>query len=638
MEVDKLSLIRTLVIEDDKVTSEIIKKMLNGSAPSTFIVDAAYSFEEAKRLLSHHVYDIILLDLNLPDSKGIKTVHNLAQVNRKTAVIVISSINDKEIATAALKEGAQDYIIKGEFVEKGLVSAIHYAIERQRLREQLEKLSIIASKTDNAIFTLDRAGKITWVNDGFTRMTGYTYDEISGTRGELLRKESPEWIIRKERLEKCIKERKSETYEIENYTKSGRRYWTSTTITPTYDEISQEFKQFVVVDADITDRILYDIELMKAKVAEQNFLANMTHEIRTPLNAITGFTELLLNENLNDKQRDYLRKIKISSDILTSVIGDILDFSKIRRGLITFNREHFNPKSLLEESMSIHEFNANKKGIELTLDVDPKIPLTLSGDVVRLKQILLNIIGNAVKFTKEGYVSLNAVVKNQTKNKVELLFTISDTGIGIAEEDVPKIFQQFKQAKDSTAIKYGGTGLGLSIVKKLIEFQGGTIDVRSKEYVGTTFTITLKFDIAENKVPEKKEYSALIKRRIEDLEILLVEDNEMNQAYMTELFDSWNVKIDCASNGKSAIDKLTKKEYDLILMDVQMPEMNGYQVTERIRMGQNGLPKNTPILAMTASASNEERKKCFEVGMNDFLSKPVKPKDLRNKISTLVLQ
>ncbi|MCI5057176.1 MAG: response regulator [Flavobacteriales bacterium] len=636
MEADNMSLVRALIIEDDVVTSELIKKMLNNSNHPKFAADTALSFEEAKRSLSHQSYDIVLLDLNLPDSPSTETMKNMAQINRKAAVIVVSSINDKDTATAALKQGAQDYIIKGEFEEKGLISAIHYAIERQRLRDQLERLSLIASKTDNAIFTLDRSGKITWVNEGFTRMTGYTYDEIRGTRGELLRKEAPEWIIRKEILEKCIKDRKSETYEIENYTKSGRRYWTSTTITPTYDAYTQEFKQFVVVDADITDRILYDIELMKAKVAEQNFLANMTHEIRTPLNAITGFTELLLNENLNEKQRDYLRKIKISSDILTSVIGDILDFSKIRRGLITFNKERFNLKLLLEESISIHEFNANKKGIQLTLEIDPKIPSALTGDTIRLKQILLNLIGNAVKFTSEGYVSLNVVLKGKTSEKVDLLFTISDTGIGIAEDDIPKIFQQFKQAKDSTAIKYGGTGLGLSIVKKLIEFQGGTIDVRSKEHVGTTFTVTMRFDIADGFDQKQNEMSTFIKKRMEDLSILLVEDNEMNQAYMTELFDSWNVKIDCASNGRIAIDKITEKVYDLVLMDVQMPEMNGYQVTEQIRKSSTQ-SQNVPILAMTASASSEERKKCFDVGMNDFLSKPVKPKDLKAKISTLVL-
>jgi PAS domain S-box-containing protein len=416
----------------------------------------------------------------------------------------------------------------------------------------------------------------------------------------------------------------------------------------------------VVVARDITEQKRIENELTEAKVfaelatiiaedaqskaeeatrlakdavrAKQQFLSNMSHEIRTPMNAIIGFTKVVLKTELSVKQKEYLNAIKMSGDALILLINDILDLAKVDAGKMVFEKTSFKLSASISAMLHLFEPKIEEKNLLLIKEYDEKIPEVLVGDPVRLHQIILNLISNAVKFTNKGNIKISIKMLEESDRKVTIQFAISDTGIGITEGKKETIFENFQQASSGTSRLYGGTGLGLAIVKQLVENQDGQIEVESKEGKGSTFSFTLDF-LKTNSEAELVENELLINSEIKNIKVLVVEDIALNQLLMRTLLDDFGFECDIASNGKIAIEKLQKKSYDIVLMDLQMPEMNGFEATDYIR---KKMKSAIPIMALTADVTTVDLAKCNAVGMNDYVAKPINEKILYNKIIGLI--
>ena len=416
----------------------------------------------------------------------------------------------------------------------------------------------------------------------------------------------------------------------------------------------------VVVARDITDHKKIEKELRKAKLkadlatkkaekakilaesatqiaenavkSKQQFLSNMSHEIRTPMNAIIGFTKVLLKSDLKAVQKEYLNAIKISGEALTVLINDILDLAKVDAGKMIFEQTPFKLAASTSAMIHLFEKKIQEKNLDLVKKFDSRIPEVLIGDPVRLHQIILNLLSNAVKFTSEGGITVSASLMTDEKENVTIEFAVADTGIGISKSKIEHIFENFQQASSETARLYGGTGLGLAISKHLVESQGGSITVKSKLGKGSVFSFILPFKKTTAEVKEEPETMEMV-AEVRKIKVLVVEDIQLNQLLMKTLLDDFGFEHDIAGNGKLAIDMLRKNKYNVILMDLHMPVMNGFEATEHIRDKMNS---TIPIIALTADVTTSDLKKCKSVGMNDYLSKPLDEKLLYKKIVGLV--
>lgn len=417
-----------------------------------------------------------------------------------------------------------------------------------------------------------------------------------------------------------------------------------------------EVSGVVIVARDVTEQKLIERELTEAKVfaelatgiaeeakskadiaraiaedavkAKQQFLSNMSHEIRTPMNAIIGFTKVVLKTDLTEKQKEYLTAIKLSGDALIVLINDILDLAKVDAGKMTFEKTPFKMALSISAMLHLFETKIQEKNLILVKEYDEKIPQVMVGDPVRLHQIILNLISNAVKFTNTGNITVNVSMLTEDDEKAVIQFSVSDTGIGIPVDKMEHIFENFQQATSETSRLYGGTGLGLAIVRKLVESQGGNIHVKSKVDEGSTFSFTLPF---QKTLSDAELETVIIEKDavIKDVNVLVVEDIALNQLLMKTVLNDFGFTCDIAENGKIAIGLLKENRYDLILMDLQMPEMNGFEATEYIR---KNMKLTIPIIALTADVTTVDLAKCREVGMSDYLAKPLDERLLYTKI------
>ena len=401
----------------------------------------------------------------------------------------------------------------------------------------------------------------------------------------------------------------------------------------------------IIIFRDMAKRNYFEKELAKAKeIAEhsvkvkERFVANISHEIRTPMNAILGLSKILLKNNPDLKQKEYLGAIKTSADILIVIINDILDLSKAHSGKMTFEEADFNISNLLSSVTELLQSKVDEKNLKLVNDFDANIPEILMGDAVRLNQIIFNLVGNAIKFTEKGEIRLITNLVRLDDKAVALKFSVKDTGIGIPEDRLSNIFESFSQGSTEITRKYGGTGLGLNIVKELVELQGGIVSVESQVGKGSVFSFILNFKINNNKNYNKNNLSerAGTYPNLGKIKILLVEDNPINQLLAQTILADFGAETVIADNGKTAIKKVKNEFFDIILMDIQMPEMDGYEVTHYIRTKMTSPLNNIPIIAMTAYASELDAKKSINSGMNDYISKPFDENVLYSKIARLV--
>ncbi len=400
----------------------------------------------------------------------------------------------------------------------------------------------------------------------------------------------------------------------------------------TFVYINNKIKQQQQLIAQLNES---EQKVREAATVKENFMANMSHEIRTPMNAILGFTNLLQKEPLNEQSKEFVGNIQSSGENLLTIINDILDFSKIEAGMMRIESNPFSLRGLLHSVETMFGARVKAKNLWFKTEIDAGIPDLLKGDAVRLTQVLVNLVNNAVKFTNEGGIDIKVRGDKEANNNIKVSFSVKDTGIGISPGKIDTVFERFQQAYEESTRKYGGTGLGLSIVKQLVELQSGKLYVTSEPNKGSEFVFTIPFVIAaEAKEKLKQEVNTPGKRISEKkISILVAEDNVMNQNLMKHLLGSRQCDFDIVNNGKLAIEALQQKRYNLVLMDIQMPEMDGYTAAQKIR---NELKNDIPIIAMTAHAMAGEREKCLGYGMNEYVSKPIRESELFSMISQLL--
>lgn len=509
--------------------------------------------------------------------------------------------------------------------------------EKKRAEEELMVLSLVASKTNTGVSIQDKEGITTWVNRSLEKMTGYTLKELRGHQmGSILSPNfSDQDLIETSRNKS--KNKQSYTIEVLGEKKDGTPIWFSVSNTPILNSKGQVERQIDLI-SDITQRKQVEQEMIAAKEqalklseAKAMFLSVMSHEIRTPLNAVIGMTHLLLDNDPKSSQIDDLNILKFSGENLLHIINDILDFTKIETGKMELEIFPFSLQGLANDIINSLQVNVKKNGNALKLVFDPTIPVQVCGDKNRLYQILMNFLGNAMKFTENGIVELNIALVKQDDNASTVKFQVRDNGIGIPKNKLDYIFEAFTQAKTDISRKYGGTGLGLAITKKLLEMFNAEITVDSVEGIGTTFSFELSFSkTAEISVASGlgTEMGVFLGKKI-----LVVDDNEINILIAKRILSKWGLEVDAAMNGYEAIDKLVSTRYDLVFMDIKMPGIDGFETTGIIREMSDDYYKEVPIIALTASTLKNDHFKFVECGMDGHVLKPFNPEEIKQLVS-----
>ncbi len=487
--------------------------------------------------------------------------------------------------------------------------------------------------------------KIIYVNDAVCKIYGYSRDEILALPSFLSIVPDDERPRLTERLRLRITgEREQSSGETQIVRKDGNIIDIEYTVRNI--QIDGQMQMLSII-RDVTDKKQNEEQLRKekerAETAEiarrigEQFLANMSHEVRTPMNAIVGFTDIMLKTPLTPDQHQYLEAIKMSGDNLLVIINDILDFSRMRSGKIPIENRGFRLSQVTSMCVELMSPKASEKGIKLSANIDKNVPDELIGDSTRLNQVLINLAANAIKFTSKGGVDINVKLLSEKKDNIELEFTVKDTGIGIPKDKLATIFEAFTQANNDTARRYGGTGLGLAIVKQLAELQGGSVAVSSEEGRGSCFYFRIKYKKNNVSFVNSNTISTNGKeKKLKGLNVLLVEDNAMNQLLARKVLSDWGWNIVVVENGIEAIDEVTRNDFDIVLMDIQMPEMDGYEATRQIRHNLPEPKRHVPIMAMTAHIMPSEEEKCYEAGMNGYISKPFDTQTLYTKIESII--
>ena len=512
--------------------------------------------------------------------------------------------------------------------------------DRKAAVEEHKKLHAAVEQSEEIIVITDIRGDIEYVNPAFEKITGYTSAEVIGCNPRILKSGEQSQAFYKE-LWDTLHSGNTWRGEFHNRRKNGDLYWVAAVISPVYSEAG-EVSHFVVVQEDITKRKITEARLQQAleraesaSQAKSEFLAVMSHELRTPLNGVLGFSEILSDTILDEEQRGYVRTINDCGEHLLSIVTDILDFSSIEKGKLKIESECFEIKTLLESCHQTLSYQAETKKLDFRLEISPNVPTTMKGDAVRVRQILTNLLGNALKFTSEGSVVLRAET-HAIEGINYISFSIIDTGSGMTPETLALLFQPFSQGDSSLKRAFEGTGLGLAISKRLADAMGGSIAVDSAPGKGSTFTcriplnstiLPLNADQIEELTPASEPTGGLV---------LVVEDDRVNSLLARKMLEFMGMKVEAVSNGKEAVEAYRPGKYAAILMDMQMPVMDGVDATLKIREIDTASGTHVPIIALTANALQRDRDRCMTAGMDDFISKPFKKDELAEKLSKLI--
>jgi PAS domain S-box-containing protein len=518
---------------------------------------------------------------------------------------------------------------------------------QQAIQESEEKYRGVLDNMELGLLEVDTEDTILRTNNAFCQMLGFEAAELIGRNaGQTLLPE----VSQKEILARNAERRLglSSVYEIQLKRKNGELIWGVISGAPLKNAQGQIVGS-IGIQFDLTERKKLETDLAEAKLvadrarmAERQFLTHMSHEIRTPINAVIGMTHLLQETNPDPVQKDYLNSLRFSADSLLDVVDNILDLSKIDAGEIEFEQKPFDLGYLVKSLLQTFQFKIAEKQLEIINKIDPAIENLVIGDPTRLNQILTNLLGNALKFTEKGVIKLTAKLKERETGHYLIEFRVHDTGIGIAQDKLETIFEYFKQANVQINRKFGGTGLGLTIVKQLIEMQGGSIHAESELGKGADFIFTLRFGdsglpLANQEILPDVDASDS-QKLAKGLHFLVVEDNLMNQTLICKTIQSWEGTFVLANNGVEALKKTAFEQFDVILMDIHMPMLDGFEATLAIRNDEKNPNKHVPIIALTAAAMSDDKRKAFDVGMNAFLTKPIAPKLLQEHILRSIKQ
>jgi len=506
---------------------------------------------------------------------------------------------------------------------------------RKKAEEQLKMLSLVASSTTSGVVINDSEGKVEWINNAFEKITGYNLNDVKDKHlGDTLKGELTDVAII-QRARELSKNKQSFEVDLLAYRKDGQPLWVSVINSVILDKAGKVDK-YIEVIIDITAKKKVELELISAKEkalqlnrAKDMFIGVMSHEIRTPLNAVIGMSHLLIDDNPLESQKESLNILKFSAENLMTLINDVLDFTKIETGNIELEKANVNLRDMVKSITNSMQYKATEKGIYLNSNIDANLPQLVIADSARLVQVLLNLTGNAVKFTDTGGVTIDLKVLEESNKNIRIRFAVTDSGIGIAQNKLSTIFESFKQAEADTTRKYGGTGLGLAISKRLVELHDSRINVDSVLGQGSTFWFIITFNRADNLNSSSNNKMELGLR----LNVLVVDDNQINRILVNKVLKKWGTTVDFAENGQEAVNKIeTNMNYDVVLMDVHMPIMGGLEATQIIRAKPETYFQQLPIVALTASMLSNEVNQMTQSGMNDFILKPFEPKTLYDKL------
>lgn len=639
---------RILIVEDSPMQAEYLRHIL---AKKGYNAVVANNGEEALDLLLEFLPSVVISDILMPGMDGyelclkIKSDHETKDI----PVILLTSLSKSEDLIKAVECGSDNFVSK-PYNANYLLSQIENIISNKTPKtHKQEKETIEIVINDNSYLLNANLNKLVSILISTYDTTIRKNEELRLTQSELLSQKQllEETVVErtrnlnKELTEKAQIEKELEIkarIEIANTNRLNaekeQRHLAELKLDETLALLQQKNSEFEQLSSTVTH---VKKQLEDSTKLKDMFLSNMSHEIRTPMNAILGFSELLSQKALGKNEQEYVGAINKAGNNLMTIINDIFDISKIEAGMMNFDEKPFSVKGVFGSLKTMLKVKENENTVVLDFSCNQDVPEGLIGDPDRLTQILKNLVGNAIKFTHKGKISVNASVSKLMDETSLLKFSVADTGIGIQQNELDHIFEPFRKSDTSNTRKYGGNGLGLSIVKHLVELQGGEVSVKSEYNRGSEFSFAIPYKTSllvkrqeASPVTDKK----LMMDRIRKLSILMAEDLPMNILLISGLFSQNSIKFQTAVNGSICIEKLKENKFDIILMDMEMPVMNGYEATRIIR---NELKSNIPIIAMTAHAMAGEKEKCLDFGMNDYVSKPINSDLLFNKMYNLTL-